>query len=98
MVVQPGVVGGDGQCLGEADRRSQAWREGAAAGWAEATTTPSSATSTAPASRWRTAIGRSSGGGVRSRTETAGASGVVWTRAAGWPLVQPPLPDSGGPQ
>ena len=44
------------------------------------------------------AIGRSSGGGLASRTVTAGRAVVVGTCAATVPQTQPPLPDSGGPQ
>ena len=51
--------------------------------------------STVPSSARATSISTSSGGGVRSRTVTAASGSTSWARC---PLVQPPLPEAGGPQ
>ena len=62
---------------------------------AEATRVLPSQISTVPSSARATSISTSSGGGVRSRTVTVAAGSTSWARC---PLVQPPLPDAGGPQ
>ncbi len=72
VVVQAGVAVGDGLRLGEGGGRGKPGAVERARRLRDATSTSPSVTSTVPAPPWRTAIVRSSGGGVRSRTETAG--------------------------
>ena len=62
---------------------------------AEATRVLPSQISTVPSSARATSISTSSGGGVRSRTVTVAPGSTSWARC---PLVQPPLPEAGGPQ
>ena len=83
-------------------RLGAAWSTGAgrrvsssgSAEMAEATRVLPSQISTVPSSARATSISTSSGGGVRSRTVTVAEGSTSWARC---PLVQPPLPDAGGP-